>query len=389
VLAAASLSVLVLPCLAILGSPVSAAPGAAAVAMALPPLFFAATLRFLRPMPPALLGASMVAVTAWVLSQASYSGVAWVLAAPAGVGAAFISPAESRGREGVLVAGLAAAGVTLTRFTVGRESAMTAGAAIAITAAILETLRHVRAPLKLRSLVYGGAAGLATLVLTAYAGATTPRAAWFGSLVAHGPRDQRFVALTFDDGPNPPYTEAISEILAAHGTTATFFLVGKALDASPDTARDLIQAGNLLGNHSYHHDAFRWLDPRYPELADTQAAFKRDLGVCPAFFRPPHGTHTPLMSRAAAEDGVTVVTWDVSAADWATADPALVAKRVLDRISPGSIILLHDGIDGNIGANRTVILQALPTILDGLKARGLEPVTLDKLLHKPGYLSTC
>ena len=95
------------------------------------------------------------------------------------------------------------------------------------------------------------------------------------------------------------------------------------------------------------------------------------------------------MSRAAAVDGVTVVTWDVSAADWATADAALVAKRVLDRISPGSIILLHDGLDGNIGANRTVVLEALPMILDGLEARGLEPVTLDKLLHKPGYLSNC
>ena len=74
----------------------------------------------------------------------------------------------------------------------------------------------------------------------------------------------------------------------------TFFTVGKALDARPDITRALYDDGHLLGNHSYHHDYWRWLDPRYPELDRTQDAFERALGVCPGFFRPPHGQRTPV-----------------------------------------------------------------------------------------------
>jgi peptidoglycan/xylan/chitin deacetylase (PgdA/CDA1 family) len=227
------------------------------------------------------------------------------------------------------------------------------------------------------------------LVTTAYIGATTPSATWFGGLVHHGPRDQNNVAITFDDGPNPPFSLEIAKILDDHGVKGTFFTVGKALEARPDVSKALMADGQLLGNHSYHHDAVRWLDPGYQELDSTQDAFKRTLGVCPAFFRPPHGTHTPLMAKAVDDNGMTMVTWDDSAGDWATDDGALVAQRILDKVKPGSIILLHDGIDGNIGADRSVILQALPLILDGLRERGLTPVRLDELLGKPGYLESC
>jgi peptidoglycan/xylan/chitin deacetylase (PgdA/CDA1 family) len=151
----------------------------------------------------------------------------------------------------------------------------------------------------------------------------------------------------------------------------------------------LLDDGQLLGDHSYHHDAFSWLDPGYPELQRTQDAFKRNLGICPAFYRPPHGTHTPFMAHVLSNQGMRMVTWDVSAGDWATSDANLVARRILDKVQPGSIILLHDGIDGNIGADRSVILAALPQILDGLAQRGLIPVTLDKLLGTPGYLQNC
>jgi peptidoglycan/xylan/chitin deacetylase (PgdA/CDA1 family) len=95
------------------------------------------------------------------------------------------------------------------------------------------------------------------------------------------------------------------------------------------------------------------------------------------------------MAKAVSDEGMTMVTWDDSAGDWATDDAALVAKRILDKVQPGSIILLHDGIDGNIGADRSVILQALPLILDGLEERGLKPVRLDELLRQPGYLEDC
>src|SRR5205823_3640659 len=128
--------------------------------------------------------------------------------------------------------------------------------------------------------------------------------------------------LTFDDGPNATTTLALRDILDRAGVKATFFTVGKALDARPDISAALLADGQLLGNHSYHHDSWRWLDPRYPELARTQHAFA-------------------------------------------------------------------DRLDGHVNADRTVLVRALPGILDGLHQRGLEPVRLDVLLGTRGYLPRC
>jgi peptidoglycan/xylan/chitin deacetylase (PgdA/CDA1 family) len=227
----------------------------------------------------------------------------------------------------------------------------------------------------------------ALLALAAFAstGATTPRATWFGGLTYRGPAGGHMVALTFDDGPNDPYTLEVASILDRYGVKGTFFAVGKALDARPDISRALMDDGHLLGGHSYHHDSVSWLSPGYGEARATQEAFKRDLKVCSAFFRPPHGTHTPFMSHAVHVQGMRVVNWDVSAGDWATRDGALVARRVLKDARPGSIILLHDGLDGDVTSDRSVLLTALPFIIDGLKDRGLRPVRLDELLGGPAY----
>jgi chitin deacetylase len=197
------------------------------------------------------------------------------------------------------------------------------------------------------------------------------------------------VALTFDDGPNPGSTLTVARILDDSGVKGAFFTVGKALDARPDISRTLLADGHLLGDHSYHHDYTGWLDPGYPELRRTQAAFRRRLRVCPAFFRPPHGQHTPFMAHAVEARHMTMVTWDVSAGDWATSDAQLVARRVLTRVRNGSIIDLHDGLDGRVGVNRSVLVRALPLILDGLRRKGLEVVRLDRLLRLSGYGATC
>jgi peptidoglycan/xylan/chitin deacetylase (PgdA/CDA1 family) len=230
----------------------------------------------------------------------------------------------------------------------------------------------------------------ATLVLTvtafvAYLGSSTATASWFGGGIRHGDRHRDLVALTFDDGPNVQATPAIAAILDHHGTKGTFFVIGKALDAQPDVVQALYRDGQLVANHSYHHDQWRWLDPWYPELDRTQDAFRRHLGVCPAFFRPPHGQRTPFMRRVAGDRGVRLVMWDVSASDWTTTDARLVARRVLAAVRPGSIIDLHDGLDGNTTVDRSVVVRALPMILDGLRARGLRPVRLDQLIGGPAY----
>lgn len=92
------------------------------------------------------------------------------------------------------------------------------------------------------------------------------------------------------------------------------------------------------------------------------------------------------MNLQVARRGMVTVTWDVSAADWVTNDGELVAERILDRVRPGSIVLLHDSIDGHTDADRRVVVEALPRIIDGLRREGLEPVRLDELVGGPAYL---
>src|SRR5262249_22037494 len=228
--------------------------------------------------------------------------------------------------------------------------------------------------------------GIWAVALMAWVAANTPTVNWFGGTISHGPRDRNQVALSFDDGPDDRYTLAVRDILDAHGVKATFFTVGKALDSRPDISQALLADGQLLGDHSYHHDYWRWLDPQYPELDRTQDAFQRNLGVSPGFFRPPQGQRPPFMSWLVDRRDRAMVTWDVSAADWSSHDGTEVAAGVLKRVKPGSIILLHDGLDGKVHSDRSVLLTALPLILDGLNHPALHPVRLDHLLAPPASL---
>jgi peptidoglycan/xylan/chitin deacetylase (PgdA/CDA1 family) len=382
---------LVLPALAIAGAPVHASALQMAVALVIAVVVAAGISMLPRALLLHLAGGAMVCAAAWLLAQASYPVAAWIIAPTLGAGVGLVTPAARRRSDATMLFAAAVAAVILAALGlgIGRDAAMAASAVVAAVVAVHAAFALGLASFQVRTVVTGLAALMLAFGTASYIGATTPSATWFGSLVSHGPRDRNEVAITFDDGPNPPFTLQIRDILDQHGAKGTFFTVGKALDARPDVSKALLEDGHLLGNHSYHHDAIRWLDPSYPELQDTQDAFKRNLGVCPALYRPPHGSHTPFMAHVVSDHGMTMVTWDVSAADWATDDGQLVARRVLEKVKPGSIILLHDGIDGKIGADRTVILEALPLILDGLERRGLNPVTLDKLLGLPGYLQQC
>lgn len=269
-----------------------------------------------------------------------------------------------------------------------RQGATTWVVAATVAAGVGVVLRPGRPPARFRW-APAAACALASVLTAAWVGANTAEIGWFGGLQAHGPREVARVALTFDDGPDVDATLAVRDILDAFGVKATFFTVGRALHGAPDVSASLLADGQLLANHSYAHDYWHWLDPRYPELARTQREFAADVGVCPTFFRPPHGQHTPLMARAVDRQHMEMVTWDVSARDWSSHDGAQVARTVLGRVRRGSIILLHDGRDGHLHADRSVLLTALPLILDGLRARGLEPVRLDQLLGKAPYAGRC
>jgi peptidoglycan-N-acetylglucosamine deacetylase len=213
-----------------------------------------------------------------------------------------------------------------------------------------------------------------------------PPERWPEGIVSRVDDKPGVVALTFDDGPNLTSTAAVREVLNSYEARGTFFEVGRALEAEPSIALDLDRDGHLIANHSHTHSLAAWLSPNDQELADSQDAFGRLLGKRPAFFRPPFGLITRATRRQLDERGMTCVTWNVAVQDWKLEDPSEIARRVLQAIGPGAIVLLHDGHNGEVAADRRVIVDALPTILEGMRGMSLEPVRLDDLLETPGYL---
>jgi peptidoglycan/xylan/chitin deacetylase (PgdA/CDA1 family) len=241
-------------------------------------------------------------------------------------------------------------------------------------------------PRRARTRIVGTVLLLAVIGFAMYVGAETPDSHWFGGGITHGSSRNNAVALTFDDGPNLSATLPIMRILDAAHLKGTFFEVGKAIDADPQITRALYQHGQLLGNHSYNHDQWRWLDPRYPELERTQRAFQRAIGVCPAYYRPPHGDRTPFIAHVVNNHHLRIIMWDDSSIDWASSNPRTIAERTVSGAHAGSIIVLHDGLDGIPTANREVLVRALPLILDGLRAKHLNVVGLDQLIGGPTYV---
>ena len=312
-----------------------------------------------------------------------------VLGAGVGIAAPRVDDVERR--TGVLAALAGVVEIVVLRVVAGPIAALWWAVVLVVVLTAATTIRAPRhgARLGRTGVAFVTVAAVLAGGLVAWVGGNDPTVEWFGHVITHGDRSKPMVALTFDDGPDDPFTLEVSQILDAHGVKGTFFEVGKAIDARPDIVRALQADGQLVGNHSYHHDYWRWLDPWYPELDRTQAAFARGTGQCPAFFRPPHGQRTPFMLARVRDRGMHAVTWDVSAQDWSETDGTVVARNIVDRARPGSIILLHDGLDGNVGADRSVLRTALPLILDGLRAKGLQPVRLDQLLGLPGYLDRC
>jgi len=217
-----------------------------------------------------------------------------------------------------------------------------------------------------------------------------PGSQLYGDMTTHGPRDRTEVAITFDDGPNDPWTLRIAKTLDDYSVQGAFFTVGMNAESHPDIVRSLVAQGHLIGNHSYrHHKSDALVDPHYGELWKAEHAISSAAGVCPAIYRPPNGFHTPWQLHAVASHGMKTVTWDVIPRDWKDPPPDEIARRVLDSVKPGSIILLHDGKDTDAQTDRSATLNALPGIIKGLRAKGYDIVRLDKLLSVPAYLKSC
>lgn len=196
----------------------------------------------------------------------------------------------------------------------------------------------------------------------------------------HAARDEPLVALTFDDGPNPPATDQVLDVLAQWGARATFLVIGRWVERWPETARRILREDHEVGNHTLTHQR---------GTGDYDAAeqvIARTLGTGTCFARAPAFDYGSCAQSELLRSGrLQLVDADVNPADWDCDDAGEIARRVLEspRLQGGSIIDLHDGYDRDDNAVRLsrprAMLEALSAILNGLCERRLRPVTLSEM----------
>jgi peptidoglycan/xylan/chitin deacetylase (PgdA/CDA1 family) len=183
------------------------------------------------------------------------------------------------------------------------------------------------------------------------------------------------VALTFDDGPHPEWTPQLLDVLARHGASATFCVVGDQVAGNEDLLRRIHAEGHRLCNHTATNDY--GLPARSPqkirdEIVTLSSQISRavpDADV--AVFRAPGGRFTPDLVAAATAQGLTSWAWSVDPLDWRTTETSAIVSSVLDAVAPDAVILLHDG-----GGDRSATVAAVAEIVPVLQSVGYDFVTL-------------
>ena len=188
------------------------------------------------------------------------------------------------------------------------------------------------------------------------------------------PTGEQAVALTFDDGPSPATTLLVLAALHAHGVKATFFVLGEAVERSPELLRQIVSEGHALGIHAYRHAPFvgQSLGSIRQEITRTREAITRACpgAAAPILLRLPHGFKSLRAVAAARQTGCRLVAWNLDARDYRERDPARIAGNVTKRLRPGAIVLFHDGPDSIATAD------ALALLLPALRTHGYQCVLL-------------
>jgi peptidoglycan/xylan/chitin deacetylase (PgdA/CDA1 family) len=209
-----------------------------------------------------------------------------------------------------------------------------------------------------------------------------------GNLVRLPPRcyARRYVALTFDDGPDPEVTPRVLDLLDRHSAKASFFCVGQRVAAYPEIVRDIVHRGHSVENHSYRHPyAFACLSPSAlkREIERTQTEIRALTGTEPMFFRAPMGLRSPLLDPVLAQSNLRYVSWTRRGLDCMSQNPTAVLKRLIRGLSAGDLLLLHDGSCARTLNGEPIVVAVLPSLLEHLSQRGLRPVSLPMACTDP------
>jgi peptidoglycan-N-acetylglucosamine deacetylase len=214
------------------------------------------------------------------------------------------------------------------------------------------------------------------------AGTLAPRSRIFGRPVRPADAEGLF-ALTFDDGPDPRHTPAISRALAERGHQATFFVLGRAVREHPEVAAALVAQGHELASHGDDHRLLAFASPtavRAQVRAAEEAVRAATGGLPTRLFRAPHGVRSPWLAWTLGRSGYRLCAWDGTVFD--TAEPGVdaIVERVTRVLGDGRIVMLHYGDGSAGGASRAQTVAAVPRILDEAERRGLRSVRLSALL---------
>lgn len=190
------------------------------------------------------------------------------------------------------------------------------------------------------------------------------------------------MALTFDDGPAAD-TPATLDALETLGLQATFFVLGRQLEAFPEMGRAMVERGHEVASHGYDH--FHHLLARPSAVAvDVHRAVEAHrtvLGEAPRFYRPTYGQLCAATVMAARRHGLEVILWSRWGKEFAETEPGAVGRRLEPGLVPGAIVLLHDNDVSCRPGTGALTRQVLPSLADDLAARGLQAVTVGELLR--------
>lgn len=201
-----------------------------------------------------------------------------------------------------------------------------------------------------------------------------------GEIVWEVPNDEKVIALTFDDGPDPEDTPKILDLLQKYDVKATFFVVGKKVVLHPELVRRATLEGHEIANHTYNHIYFTKrmaVESIQKEILKAEQTIYRTTGTIPTLFRPPGGFYSENVIRAAHNAGYQLImwSWHQDSKDWNRPGVNKIVSSVLEKTRNGDIVLLHDYVEGD-----SQTIAALKQILPTLKKRGYKFVTVSDLL---------
>lgn len=235
----------------------------------------------------------------------------------------------------------------------------------------MKYLKHIFNSLNLINILYGICFCLAIIALYKQYNRYRDAREYVQAIAQAVEPEVKRVALTFDDGPHPTYTEQLLDGLAERNVKVTFFVTGENAALHPDIIKRIHDEGHLIGNHTYSHiqltssnrEQFR------DELIQTNELIQSITGDEVQYVRPPYGSWD---KKFETELNMFPVLWNVDPLDWCSSNADRVANSVINEVTENSIILMHDYYDSSV--------KAALIIVDELTKRGYEFVTVDKIL---------